>query len=111
MDHDLSPPWTSLNITKAIKAGLFAQPSEQILRKDNAAYQMVNNGLTFQEQSWVPSAQRGAQMVIVPTARVDNCAETIIVEELKLFFNPQVIALMFALESDLQNTWDLCSAV
>ena len=56
MDHDLSPPWTSLNIVKAIKAGLFAQPSEQILREHNAAYQMVNNGLTFQEQSWVPSA-------------------------------------------------------
>ena len=38
MDHDLSPPWTLLNIVKAIKAGLFAQPSEQILRQDNTAY-------------------------------------------------------------------------
>ena len=50
MDHDLSPPWTLLNIAKAIKAALFAQPSEQILRDDNRAYQMVNNGLTFQDQ-------------------------------------------------------------
>ena len=34
MDHDLSPPWTLLNIKKAIKAGLFAQPSEQIQGED-----------------------------------------------------------------------------
>ena len=87
MDHDLSPPYTLLNIKKAIKAGLFAQPSEQILRKDSAAYRMVNNGLTFQEQSWVPSAWKGAQSVIVPAARADNCTETTIIEEHKLFFN------------------------
>ena len=47
MDHNLSPLWTLLNIAKAIKAGLFAQPSEQILRKDSAAYQMVNNSDTI----------------------------------------------------------------
>ena len=96
MDHDLSPPWTSLNIVKAIKAGLFAQPSEQILREYNAAYQMVNNGLTFQELSWVPSASKGAQLVMDPTARADNQVETAIIEEHKLFFNLHVIALMFA---------------
>ena len=76
MDHDLSPPWTLLNIVKTIKAGLFAQASEQILREASAAYQMVNNRLTYQEQSWVPSAQNGAQLVIVPAARMDNHAET-----------------------------------
>ena len=105
MDHDLSPPWTLLNITKAIKTGLFAQPSECIARKVSAAYQMVNNRLTFQEQSWVPSAWKGAQLVIVPTARVDNHMESTIIEEHKLFFNPWVIALMFAWESDLWNIW------
>ena len=72
---------------------------------------MVNIGLTFQEQSWVPSAQKGVQLVIVPTARVDNHAEATIIEEHKVFFNPWVIALMFVQESDLQNTWDLHSAV
>ena len=57
---------------------------------------MVNNGLTFQEQSWVPSAQKGAVLVMVPAARADNQAETAIIEEHKLFFNLCVIALMFA---------------
>ena len=38
MDHDLSPPWTLLNIVKAIKVGLFVQPSAQLLRDDNTAY-------------------------------------------------------------------------
>ena len=38
MDHDLSPPWTLLNIVKAIKAGLFAQPSAQRIRDDNTDY-------------------------------------------------------------------------
>ena len=32
MDHDLSPPWTLLNIVKVIKAGLFAQLSAKLLR-------------------------------------------------------------------------------
>ena len=57
---------------------------------------MVNNGLTFQEQSWVPSAQKGAVLVMVPAARADNQAETAIIEEHKLFFNLCVIALMLA---------------
>ena len=56
MDHELSPPWTLLNIAKAIKAGLLAQPSAQHTIEENIAYQMVNNRLTFQEQSWVPDA-------------------------------------------------------
>ena len=56
MDHDLSPPWTLLNIMKAIKVWLFVQLSEQILREDTTAYCTVNNGLTLQEQSWVPNA-------------------------------------------------------
>ena len=38
MDQDLSPPWSLLNITKAIKAGLFAQPSTQCTIEENIAY-------------------------------------------------------------------------
>ena len=58
-DHDLSPPWTSLNIVKAIKSGLFAQPPAQLAIKENIAHQMVNNGLTYQEQPWVLNAPKG----------------------------------------------------
>ena len=72
MDHDLSPPWTLLIIAKAIKAGLLAQPLPQCAIEGNKAYLMVNNGLTFQEQSWVPYAHEGAQQVLIPAARGDN---------------------------------------
>ena len=50
MDHDLSPPWTLLNIMKAIKSGLFRQPPAQCTIEKNIAHQMVNDGLTYQEQ-------------------------------------------------------------
>ena len=62
MDHDLSPPWTSLNIMKAIKSELFAQPPAQCMIEKNIAFQMVNDGLTYQEQSWVPDAPEGPQL-------------------------------------------------
>ena len=51
MDYDLSPLWTLLNIVKAIKAGLFAQPLPPCTTEKKKAYLMENNGLTFQEQS------------------------------------------------------------
>ena len=47
MDHDLSPPWTLLNIAKAIKSGLFLQPPAQHTIERNIAFQMVNNGSPF----------------------------------------------------------------
>ena len=81
MDHDLSPPWTLLNIAKAIKAGLFAQPLPPHTTEKKKAYVMVNNGLTFQEQSWVPEAGKGAQLVLIHAARADNQEVTAIIEE------------------------------
>ena len=72
MDHDLSPPSTSLNIAKAIKTGLFAQPLPPCTIEKKKAYLMVNNGLTFQEQSWVPDADKGTQLVLIPTAGAAN---------------------------------------
>ena len=38
MDHDLCPRWTSLNITKAVKSGLFAQPPAQSTIEKNIAH-------------------------------------------------------------------------
>ena len=98
MDHDLSPPWTLLNIMKAINAGLFAQPLPPCTTAKKKAYLMVNNGLTFQEQSWVPEAGKGTQLVLIPAARVHNQEVTAITEEHKLFFNPCIIALVFTYE-------------
>ena len=56
---------------------------------------MVNNGLTYQEQPWIPDAPEGAQLVFIPTAGADNSEVTTIIEEHKLFFNPCIIAIMF----------------
>ena len=72
MDHDLSHPWTSLNISKAIKTGLFALPLPPCTTDKKKAYVMVNNGLTIKEQSWVPEAGEGVELVLIPTARADN---------------------------------------
>ena len=101
MDLDLSPPWTSLNIVRAIKAGLFAQPSAQCTIEENKASQMVNNGVTFQEQSWVPDACKGTQLVLIHAARAELCKVTAIIEEHKLFINLCIIALMFTQEPEL----------
>ena len=108
MNHDLSPPWTWLNIAKAIKAGLLALLPPPHTTEGKRAYLMVNNGLTFQEQSWVPDAGEGTQLVLIPATRVDNQEVTTIIEEHKLFINRCIIVLMFTYESQLQYTWDVC---
>ena len=38
MDHDLSPPWTLLNMVKALKFGLFIIPPEQQIIEKNKAF-------------------------------------------------------------------------
>ena len=93
MDHDLSPLWTLLNIVKAIKAVLSALPPPPCTTEGKRAYLMGNNRLTFQEQSWVPNACEGAQLVLIPAARADNHEVTAIIKEHKLFFNLHIIAL------------------
>ena len=105
MDHDLSPPWTLLNIVKPIKSGLFTQPPAQCTIEKKKVHPIANDGLTYQEQSWVPNAPKATQLVFIPTTRVDNCKVTAIIEEHKLFFNPHIIALMFTQEPELHTTW------
>ena len=58
-----------------------------------------NNRLTLQEQSWVPEAGKGTQLVLISAARADTQEVTTIIEEHKLFFNPCIIVLMFTCES------------
>ena len=50
MDHDPSPHWTSLNMVKALKFGLFIIPPEQQTLERNKAFQMVNNWATLTEK-------------------------------------------------------------
>ena len=111
MDHHLDPPWTLLNIMKAIKSGLFAEQPVQCTIGKNITFQMVNDGLTYQEQSWDHNAPKGAQLVFIPTARADNHKITAISEAYKLFSNLCIIALMFIQEPQLHNTWDVCQLV
>ena len=68
---------------------------------------MVNERHTYQEQSWVPDAPKGAQLVFIPAARADNYEAIAIIEEHKLFFNPCIIALMFMREPQFCMTWDV----
>ena len=79
---------------KAIKSGLFTQPPAQCTIENNVAHRMVNDRLTYQEQSWVADSPEGAQLVFIPTARVDNHKVTTIIEEHNLFFNLHIITLM-----------------
>ena len=72
---------------------------------------MINDRLTYQEQSWVPNAPERAQLVFIPAGRVDNHEVTAIIEEHKLFFNPQKNALMFIQDPELCTTWDACQSV
>ena len=72
---------------------------------------MVNDWLTYQEQSWVPNTPEGTQLVFIPPARVDNCKVTIIIEVYRLFFNQCIIALMFTQEAQLHITWDVWPSV
>ena len=72
---------------------------------------MVNDGRTYQEQSWVPDAPDGTQLVSIPTARADNCKVTTFIEEYKLFFSPHKIPLMFMQEPELCTSWDVCQSV
>ena len=68
---------------------------------------MVNDGLSCQEQSWIPVTPKGTQLVFIPTARADNYTVTTIIQEHKLLFNPCIIALMFMQEPQLHTTWDV----
>ena len=55
---------------------------------------MVNKGLTYQEQSWIPNAPQGTQLVFIPVTRADNHKVTTTIEEHKLFFDLCIISLM-----------------
>ena len=47
MDHDLGPPWTLLNMAKALNFRLFNIPPEQHTIERNKAFWMVNNRATL----------------------------------------------------------------
>ena len=66
MDHDLSPPWTSLNIAKAIKSGLFAQPPAQHTTEENIAHQMVNTGSLTKNNHGSPMHLRAPNWSLSP---------------------------------------------
>ena len=72
---------------------------------------MVNDRLTFQEQSWIPNPPKGTQAVFIPAAGADNCPVPTIIEEHKFYFNLHIISLMFTQEPQLHTTWDVCQSV
>ena len=72
IDHDLSPPWTLLNMAKALKLGLFITPPEQHRIERDKGFQMVTHRATYQRQPWIPDAPTGEQLVFISAARADN---------------------------------------
>ena len=105
--HDLSPHWTSFNIAKALKFGLFIESPEQHTIERNEAFQMVTYRVTYQRQSWIPDTPKGSQAILFPAARADNHPVPTIIEELKLYFNPHIISLIFKWDPQLHTTWDV----
>ena len=107
MDHDLSPPWTPLNMVKALKFGLLIIPPEQQTTERNKVFQMVTNRDTYQRQSWMPDAPAGDQAVFIPAARADSCLVPAIIEEHKLYFNLHINSLMSTWDPELCTTGDV----
>ena len=110
MDLYLTPPWMSLNAVKAIKLGVLIAPQEQKTIKRGQPFLVVNNRATYQRQSWIPEAPAGEQVLFIPTASDDNHLVPAIIGEHKLYFNPQIISLMFMQDPDNHTTWDICQA-
>ena len=87
MDHDLSPPWTLLNVAKALMFRLLIKPPKQRTIETGKAFQMVNDRATYQRQSWIPEAPSGEKALFIPTASDNNHPVPAIIEEHKLYFN------------------------
>ena len=66
LDHGLSPPWTSNNISKALKFGLFITPPEEKIIERGKAFQMVNSRATYQCRLWIPETPSGEQQSLFP---------------------------------------------
>ena len=110
MDHDLSPPWTSVSMVKALKLRLLVIPQEQKTIEMGKPFLMVKNRATYQRQSWIPEAPTGEQALFIPAASDDNHPVPAIIEEHKLYFNLHIISLMFKQDPDNCTTWDICQA-
>ena len=72
---------------------------------------MVNNRATYQRQSWIPDTPTGEQAVFIPTPRADNCLVPTIIEEHKLYFDLNIISLMFMWDPENHTPWDVCQSV
>ena len=106
MDHDVSPPWTLLNVVKALKFTLLTIPPEQRTIERGQAFRMVKNRATY--QTWIPEAPAGKQVLFIPGAREDNHLVPAIIEEHKLYFDPCRISLVFMQDPENHTTWDVC---
>ena len=110
MDHDLSLPWTSLNMVMALNSRLLMIPPEQSTIEKGKAFLMVNNRATYQRQSWIPDDPARGQVLFIPAASDENHLGPAIIEEHKLHFNQHKISLMFMWDPEDCITWDICSA-
>ena len=108
MSHDLSPPWTSFNIAMALKIGLLINLEVHRMMKESKTPLLVNNQTRYQQQSYLQGAPTGMQAVFIPASNDISHLVPAIVEEKKLYFNLQMIALMFMQDLVKSVIWDIC---
>ena len=110
MDHDISPPWTSLNMVKTLKVGILIAPSAHRAVQKGKASLMVNNRANYQRQSYMSDAPIGMQAVFILASDDEDHPVPAINEEHKLYFNLHLISLMFTWNTAQYDTWDVHEA-
>ena len=97
-------------MAKALNLRLLIIPQEEKIIRRGQPFLMVNNGPTYQRQSWIAEAPTGEQALFIPAASNDNHPVAAIIEEHKLYFNLHIISHMFTWDPDNHTTWDICQA-
>ena len=71
---------------------------------------MVNSRATYQTQSWIPEAPAHEQLLFIPSPSNDNHPLPTLIEEHKLYFNLDIIGLMFMWDPQNHPTLDICQS-
>jgi hypothetical protein len=103
MDVNLSPPWTSFNIAKAVRVGILrSAPDGQPFVPPSKPVGLVNDLQTHQSHSLIDRHERGNQALYVPVARDAQSPLPPEVQKYNLYFDPVMISVMFGIDEESQ---------
>jgi hypothetical protein len=103
MDSNLSPPWTSFNIAKAVRVGILkSAPDSQPFVPPSKPIGLVNDSQTRQSHSLIDRHERGNQALYVPVARDAQRPLPPEVQQYNLYFDPVMISIMFGIDEESQ---------